>query len=83
MSTAAVSDRGQGVIPAEIRRLLGIAPGTRLDFTIEGHSLRVEVARRAAPTRLEDGWPADHARTRHSAGSRRPCMQATITTTSG
>lgn len=56
MSTATVSDRGQVVIPAEIRRLLGIAPGTRLDFTIEGQSLRVEVARRAAPSRLEDGY---------------------------
>lgn len=56
MSTATVSDRGQVVIPAEIRRLLGIAPGTRLDFTIEGQSLRVEVARRAAPSPLEDGY---------------------------
>lgn len=56
MSTATVSEKGQVVIPAEIRKLLGIAPGTRLDFTVEGQSLRVEVTRRSAPTRLEDGY---------------------------
>jgi AbrB family looped-hinge helix DNA binding protein len=56
MSTATVSEKGQVVIPAEIRKVLGIAPGTRLDFSVEGQSIRVEVARRAAPTRLEDGY---------------------------
>jgi len=56
MSTATVSEKGQVVIPAEIRKLLGIAPGTQLDFTVEGQSLRVEVARRAVPTRVEDGY---------------------------
>jgi len=56
MSTATVSEKGQVVIPAEIRKLLGIAPGTQLDFTVEGKSLRVEVARRAAPSRIEDGY---------------------------
>lgn len=56
MSTTTVSEKGQVVIPAEIRKLLGIAPGTQLDFTVEGQSLRVEVTRRAAPTRLEDGY---------------------------
>ena len=56
MSSATVSEKGQVVIPAEIRKVLGIAPGTRLDFSVEGQSIRVEVARRAAPTRLEDGY---------------------------
>ena len=56
MSTATVSEKGQVVIPAEIRKVLGIASGTRLDFSVEGQSIRVEVARRAAPTRLEDGY---------------------------
>jgi len=56
MSSATVSAKGQVVIPAEIRKVLGIAPGTRLDFSVEGQSIRVEVARRAAPTRLEDGY---------------------------
>ena len=56
MSTATVSEKGQVVIPAEIRKVLGIAPGTQLDFSVEGQSIRVEVARRAAPTRLDDGY---------------------------
>lgn len=56
MHFATVSRKGQVVIPAEIRKALGIEPGTRLDFSIEGRSLRVEVVRRAAPTRLEDGY---------------------------
>jgi len=56
MSTATVSEKGQVVIPAKIRKLVGIAPGTQLEFSIAGQSLRVEVARRAAPSRLEDGY---------------------------
>lgn len=56
MPTSTVSTKGRVVIPAEIRRLLGIAPGTRLDFIVDGRSLRVDVVRRAAPTRLEDGY---------------------------
>lgn len=56
MPTSTVSAKGRVVIPAEIRRLLGIAPGTRLDFIVDGRSLRVDVVRRAAPTRLEDGY---------------------------
>jgi len=43
MPTATVSGNGCVVIPAGIRRLLGITPGTRLDFTIEGQGLCVEV----------------------------------------
>lgn len=43
-------------LPAEIRKLLGIGPGTQLDFKIEGQTLRVDIARRATPTRLEDGY---------------------------
>ena len=56
MPSCTVSKRGQVVIPAEIRKLFGIAPGTQLDFRIEGQSLRIEITRRAAPTRLEDGY---------------------------
>jgi antitoxin PrlF len=56
MATVTVSDKGQVEIPAEIRKQLGIEPGTRLSFTVEGQSLRVEVVRKAAPTRLEDGY---------------------------
>ena len=56
MATSTVSDKGQVVIPAEIRKLLGIAPGAQLAFTVEGQTLRVEVIRRIPASRLEDGY---------------------------
>jgi antitoxin PrlF len=42
MPTVTVSEKGQVVIPAEIRRQLGITPGCQLDFTVEGSTIRVE-----------------------------------------
>jgi len=38
-----VSEKGQVVIPAEIRRLLGITPGTRLEVVPDGGGFRVLV----------------------------------------
>jgi len=56
MPTATVSEQGQVVIPADLRRQLGITPGCQLDFSLEGNTLRVEVKRRIQPTRIEDGY---------------------------
>jgi len=64
MKTVTVSDKGQVVIPAEIRRRLGITPGCQLEFSLEGNTIRVEVRairespvqRRIQPTRSEDGY---------------------------
>jgi AbrB family looped-hinge helix DNA binding protein len=56
MRTVTVSDKGQVVIPAEIRRQLGITPGCQLDFSLEGETIRVAVKRRIKPTRPEDGY---------------------------
>ena len=56
MSTVTVSEKGQVVIPAEIRRRLGIVPGCQLDFALEGNTIRVELKRRIQPTRPEDGY---------------------------
>lgn len=38
-ATSVVTDRGQVTIPVEIRRRLGIAPGTSLRFHAEGGKL--------------------------------------------
>lgn len=38
-----VSEKGQLVIPAEIRRLLGITPGTRLNILPDASGFRVLV----------------------------------------
>jgi len=56
MSTVTVSDKGQVVIPADIRRRLGIAPGSKLDFEIEGDSIRARLCKSIPPSRAEDGY---------------------------
>jgi antitoxin PrlF len=56
MQTVTVSEKGQVVIPLEIRRRLGITPGCQLDFILEGNALRVEVKRRIQSSRPEDGY---------------------------
>lgn len=60
MSTVTVSDKGQVVIPAPIRRRLGIAPGSKLDFELEGDSIRVRLCRSIPPSRTEDGYGLLH-----------------------
>ena len=56
MSTVTVSDKGQVVIPAAIRHRLGISPGTKLDFELEGDTIRVRPLRAVRRTRPEDGY---------------------------
>ena len=56
MHTVTVSEKGQVVIPAEIRRQLGITPGCQLDFSLEGNTIRIELKRRVTPTRPEEGY---------------------------
>ena len=56
MLTVTVSDKGQVVIPVEIRRRLGITPGCQLDFTLEGNVIHAEVKRQVVQTNAEDGF---------------------------
>jgi AbrB family looped-hinge helix DNA binding protein len=56
MLTVTVSDKGQVVIPVEIRRRLGIKPGCQLDFSLDGHVIHAEVKRQVAKTNAEDGF---------------------------
>jgi antitoxin PrlF len=43
MSTVTVSEKGQVVIPADLRRLLGITPGTQLELHADGAGFRADV----------------------------------------
>jgi AbrB family looped-hinge helix DNA binding protein len=43
------------VIPAAIRRRLGLVPGSRLDFELEGDRIRVRPLKSVMPSRAEDG----------------------------
>jgi AbrB family looped-hinge helix DNA binding protein len=56
MPTVTVSDKGQVVIPAAIRRRLGLVPGSKLDFEMEGDSIRVRPLKSIQPSRAEDGF---------------------------
>ncbi len=56
MHTVTVSDKGQVVIPVQIRRRLGIAQGCQLNFTLEGQVIHVEIKRQMVPTKAEDGF---------------------------
>ena len=56
MQTVTVSDKGQVVIPVQIRRRLGIAPGCQLDFSLEGQVIHVAVRRQMMPTTPQDGF---------------------------
>jgi len=56
MLTVTVSDKGQVVIPVEIRRRLGITSGCQLDFSLDGHVIRAVVKRQVAQTHVEDGF---------------------------
>ena len=56
MLTVTVSDKGQVVIPVEIRRRLGITPGCQLDFSLDGHVIRAQVKRQVVPTSAEGGF---------------------------
>jgi len=56
MSTVTVSDKGQVVIPAAIRRRLGIAPGSKLDFELEGDNIRIRLRKVIPPARAKEGY---------------------------
>jgi antitoxin PrlF len=54
--TVTVSDKGQVVIPVEIRRRLGITPGCQLAFSLEGNVIHAEVRRQVAQTNTEEDF---------------------------
>jgi AbrB family looped-hinge helix DNA binding protein len=56
MQTVTVSNKGQVVIPVQIRRRLGIAQGCELNFSLEGQVIHVEIKRQMVQTKAEDGF---------------------------
>lgn len=56
MPSVTVSEKGQVVIPAAIRRDLGIKPGTQLEFEREGSSIRVSLKQPVAPSEIDSGY---------------------------
>lgn len=56
MYRVTVSEKGQVVIPANIRKLLEITPGCQLDFSLEGSTIKVEVKRKVTPSTVDEGF---------------------------
>lgn len=56
MATVTVSEKGQVVIPAAIRRGLGIKAGCELDFELEGSSIRVSLRHAVPEASITSGY---------------------------
>jgi antitoxin PrlF len=56
LAAATLTEKGQVVIPAEIRAKYGLTPGTQVEFVDEGGTIRLVVRRRIAPSDAESGY---------------------------
>ena len=56
MPAATLTEKGQIVIPAEIRARHGLTPGTQVEFVDEGGVIRLLVRRRVAPSDPAAGY---------------------------
>jgi antitoxin PrlF len=71
MTMVTVSDKGQVVIPVEIRRSLGIYPGCQLDFVLDGQVIRAQVKRAFAATSAKEGFGMLKAKPSEKSSSKR------------
>jgi AbrB family looped-hinge helix DNA binding protein len=56
MPAATLTEKGQIVIPAEIRQQFQLTPGTQLEFVHDDGTIRLVVRRRVAPSDPEQGY---------------------------
>lgn len=56
MAAATLTEKGQIVIPAEIRTRYGLTPGTQVEFVDDNGSIRLVVRRRVEPSDPETGY---------------------------
>lgn len=56
MAIATLTERGQVVIPAEIRARYELTPGTQVEFVDEGGVITLLVRRRVTPSDPEAGY---------------------------
>ncbi len=56
MQTVTVSEKGQVVIPASMRRSLGIKPGMELGFELEDSSIRVSLLQPVPTSHIASGY---------------------------
>ncbi len=56
MAIVTVSHKGQVVIPVDIRKRLGIKPGCKLSFSLDGDVIRVELQRPQSLVDVDEGF---------------------------
>jgi AbrB family looped-hinge helix DNA binding protein len=56
MAAATLTEKGQIVIPAEIRARYELTPGTQVEFVDEGGTIRLHVRRRVKPSEPGAGY---------------------------
>jgi len=56
MATVSVSTKGQVVLPLEIRRKLGIEPGTRLEVELAGDTVLLRAVKTGKASSVEEGF---------------------------
>lgn len=64
MAAATLTEKGQVVIPAEIRTKYGLTPGTQVEFVDEAGTIRLIVRRRVMPSDPESGYGLVKVRSR-------------------
>lgn len=60
MPAATLTEKGQIVIPAEIRARYEMTPGTQVEFVDEGGTIRLVIRRRVAPSDPVAGYGMVH-----------------------
>jgi len=71
MSAATLTEKGQIVIPAEIRARYELTPGTQLEFVDEGGVIRLVIRRRVALSDPAAGFGMVKVKAARAAGKRR------------
>ena len=55
MAAVSVTSKGQVTIPKRVRKALGITPGTKVEFEVEGGGARLTVVKVAKPSDVSAG----------------------------
>ena len=54
MATVSVTSKGQVTIPKRVRQALGITPGSKVEFNIEGGGARLHLVKKQAASRIDE-----------------------------
>lgn len=55
MTTTSVTSKGQVTIPKRVRQALGITPGSKVEFDLDGGGARIRLVKKGRRARIEDG----------------------------